>query len=204
MSLGKDIMKTANRHQDSVSFGATSCPILKCGILGIFAAIFSSYLLGFVMPYFSQYSGEYLDTIDSLVRGGAVMILYVVVLAPLIEEALFRYLIYNLARKFVNVWAAIVIQAVLFGLYHGNIIQITYAFLLGLLLGWIRKETDRFICCIAFHVLFNITGIILDRFSEIEQPLFIRILFMIVSLAVCVVTVFFIKERKSGCDAQTD
>ncbi|MCR5355800.1 MAG: CPBP family intramembrane metalloprotease [Lachnospiraceae bacterium] len=178
--------------------------ICRSGLLGISAAVFSGYLLGFIMPAFPNLMEEYSDDISALISGSAVLLFYVLILAPVFEELLFRLFIYNLAKRFTNDTAAIIIQAVLFGLYHGNIVQIIYAFLLGLLLGWIRKKTEHVLYCLIFHCFFNITGVIMDRFSKIEQPLLLRSIILTLTCAVSVFLIWSLNRSRNGCDGQTD
>lgn len=67
------------------------------------------------------------------------MFLYASILAPVAEELLFRgYILRSLqpyGKKF-----AVFGSALLFGLFHGNLLQTPYAFLMGLLLGWVTVE----------------------------------------------------------------
>lgn len=67
------------------------------------------------------------------------MFLYVCLLAPITEEILFRGLVLRTlapyGRKF-----AIFTSAFLFGIFHGNVIQTPYAFLVGLVLGYVTME----------------------------------------------------------------
>ena len=67
------------------------------------------------------------------------MFLYMTLLAPVTEEIFFRGVILRslepYGRKF-----AILGSAFLFGLFHGNIVQSPYAFLVGLVLGYVTVE----------------------------------------------------------------
>lgn len=64
------------------------------------------------------------------------MFIYGSFLAPFGEEILFRgFLLQNFKRY--GVRFAIIFSAILFGIYHGNIVQTPFAFILGLLLGYI-------------------------------------------------------------------
>ena len=175
-----------------------------CGSLGIFTAVLSAYILGFIMPAFPELMEQYSADIEALIKSSVTLLLYVLILAPIIEEALFRYLIFNIIRKFLKDRWAIIIQAVLFGLYHGNIVQIIYAFLLGLLLGWIRAKTEHLLYCLIFHCLFNITGVMLDNFAKTEQTLYMSVLMPLLTFAASVYIVWSINRSYGGCDQQTD
>lgn len=67
------------------------------------------------------------------------MFLYAGILAPITEELLFRGLIQRsllpYGKKF-----AILCSAFAFGIFHGNLLQSPYAFLVGLVLGYVAAE----------------------------------------------------------------
>jgi len=67
------------------------------------------------------------------------MFLYASVLGPISEEILFRGYVLRSLRPFGKRFA-ILGSAVLFGLFHGNLLQAPYAFMLGLLLGYVTVE----------------------------------------------------------------
>ena len=83
-----------------------------------------------VVPLLESVSGDS-DTFS--------MFLYASLLAPIAEEALFRGYILRSLRPFGRRFA-IFGSAFLFGLFHGNLLQAPYAFLMGLLLGYVAVE----------------------------------------------------------------
>ena len=77
------------------------------------------------------------------------------VLAPVLEEMLFRGV---LLRSFLGKhprWAAISASALLFGFAHLNVYQFALAFWLGLFLGWLYERSRSLIPCIALHAALN-------------------------------------------------
>jgi uncharacterized protein len=82
-------------------------------------------------------------------------ILMICVLAPVIEEMLFRGLILRgfLARY--PRWPAIVVSALLFGASHLNLYQFVLASFSGIVLGWLYERTRSLIPCIALHAAYN-------------------------------------------------
>lgn len=62
----------------------------------------------------------------------------------------------------VRFWAANVIQAALFGLLHVNIVQVSYAFVIGLALGAIFWRTGRLRYNIALHAVVNVASFAVD------------------------------------------
>ena len=67
---------------------------------------------------------------------GAGFLWMTLVLAPVLEEGAFRLVLYGWLRRFMAFFPAAFISSLAFGMYHGNWIQGTYAFLLGMVLAW--------------------------------------------------------------------
>lgn len=92
------------------------------------------------------------------------------------------------------VWIAIVLQAVLFGFIHGTPVQIGYAFLMGLLFGYIRYRTGSILPTIAAHAAFNAMNDplgLLGGFAEKWQ-------FLAVMAAVCAAGCVLCRRGLSG------
>ena len=58
-------------------------------------------------------------------------------------------------RYFGHPWPAIIVAALVFGIFHLNPVQIVYATLLGIVLGWIYYRTGSLLSVIVGHVLNN-------------------------------------------------
>lgn len=86
-----------------------------------------------------------------------------VILAPLGEELVFRGVVFHYARKAVAgmkspkkaFWIANCIQALLFGIYHLNLVQGIYAFAIGLVLGYLCQKYRSVIPGMLAHLIFN-------------------------------------------------
>ncbi len=89
----------------------------------------------------------------------AMQIVYTVIMAPLLEEILFRGLMLGALKKEMPSWVAIAISALAFGAAHGNPIGIIYATLFGVLLGWVFIRTKSILPCIILHMGFNATAL---------------------------------------------
>ena len=82
------------------------------------------------------------------------MFLYAGLLAPIAEEILFRGLILRNLLPY-GKKIAVFISALLFGLYHGNIVQTPFAFAVGLVLGYVAVEYS-IVWAMALHMFNNL------------------------------------------------
>ena len=83
-------------------------------------------------------------------------VLSIALLAPLLEELLFRGAIQGrLHEAGLHPWRAILISSLIFGVAHMNPAQIPFAFLLGTMFGWLYYRTGSLLPGIIGHVLNN-------------------------------------------------
>lgn len=101
----------------------------------------------------------YNEGYNALTSMSSGMIIYVCLVAPFIEEGVFRLLIISLGKKYLPFWIINIIQALAFGIYHGNLIQGTYAFVLGLLLGAIYRYMGGYLASAFVHAGINTAGL---------------------------------------------
>ena len=80
-----------------------------------------------------------------------------VLVAPVVEELFFRKLLISRLSGY-GQRAAVVVSAVAFGLSHGNLSQVFYAFALGLAFGFVYVKTNRIGYTIALHMGINLLG----------------------------------------------
>lgn len=86
-------------------------------------------------------------------------VISIAIAVPILEELLFRGAIEgHLLRKGWSPKRAIIVSALIFGLIHGNPAQIPFAFLIGLLFGWLYYRTGSIIPGIAGHIINNSFG----------------------------------------------
>lgn len=135
-----------------------------------------------------------------------IMVLFAVIGAPVYEEIIYRGFAMNVAKKYGKVFA-IVISAVLFGVMHMNIPQAVFAFMMGILLGYVAMEYSLG-WSIAFHLINNGFGeafVFLTRnLSENTQTVLYYVIVGVFALGgvICLVKnhkaiAGYIKENKS-------
>ena len=76
--------------------------------------------------------------------------------APIIEEILFRGIIFKSLHRISPAWVAILVSSLLFGAYHMNIVQIVYATFMGLIAGIIYEKKNNLIFPILVHLANNL------------------------------------------------
>lgn len=107
---------------------------------------------------------QYMQLMESAGMGeNPVTIIAAVILAPIGEELLCRGIIMHYGKKMaagignetVSFWIANVLQALLFGIMHGNFVQGTYAFILGLGLGVLCRRYKSLYPSMLCHFAIN-------------------------------------------------
>lgn len=132
-------------------------------------AIGGCFLTNFLMPIASMVIPEsiiqdYMELMEAAGFGESIFpTIAAVAIAPFGEELLFRGVVYHYATNMVRdlsnkrraFYISNVIQALAFGIFHGNLIQGVYAFALGLLLGYLRERFGSIWASIMGHILIN-------------------------------------------------
>ncbi len=127
----------------------------------------------------------------------------VAILAPIIEETLFRGIImHGFMRNYKN-WYSIVISALMFSIYHLNPWQMPYTFFLGLLLGWLMVRSQSLTLCIIAHSLNNLIVLLsityhnqlseswISKFSTFEN-----ITISVFALIIGGISIYYITQKK--------
>ena len=94
------------------------------------------------------------------------LIFFVGILAPCCEEIVFRGAIFSGYKKEGNVFKAILASGLLFGLLHMNMNQASYAFVIGILLGFLVQATGSIFSSILFHVLVNSSNVVMMLLTD--------------------------------------
>jgi membrane protease YdiL (CAAX protease family) len=113
-------------------------------------------------PFFGEFYQYFLKLMSGMTRDKATLILFVVIVAPVLEEIVFRGIIMKgLINKGLNPMKAIIISAVIFGIVHQNPWQFVGAGLLGCVLGLVYYKTKSLLASILLHAFNNLLSAIL-------------------------------------------
>lgn len=138
-------------------------------------------------------SGAYQETAKRqyAVSLGMGLILYAGISA-LVEEVVFRFLLYNrLRRSCGRVTFGVVASAFLFCVYHGNIVQGVYAFVLGVLIACAYVYFDNFFAPVLFHGVGNAVIFLSNEIPGMYDIVFSPVMFWIFGLITAAGCLYF-------------
>jgi membrane protease YdiL (CAAX protease family) len=108
-----------------------------------------------IEPLLELFPTEPYDGVKDAIGLGGWAILSTVVAAPILEEVLFRGLIFESCRERFGGGSAVLISALLFGLIHIVPVQMINAFVVGLILGYVYLKTNSLLSVIILHAINN-------------------------------------------------
>ena len=124
-------------------------------------------------------------------------ILTVAFLPAVFEELLFRGVIFTSFNKKYGVYLAIVISALLFGIYHMNWVQGINAFILGLALAYIYFKSNSLFVPIVFHFINNLISVLIDYYKiDIQIPNSYNVYFIICSIGLLVLSLYLCEKKE--------
>lgn len=170
--------------------------VLPLILLGGAASFFVSCVLS-LLPLPESLMESYMESSQGLTLGSLpVMILSTVIVAPIVEEVVFRGLILSRLKKSMNGWVAIVISSLLFALMHGQLLWMIYAFLLGMLLAIIAEHLNTIGASIILHMAFNLVGVFGEKINMVNwQMLIVAVMSLVIMITMLYV---LIKEDKAS------
>ena len=129
--------------------------------------------LGFIpLCFFLMYAGSLVGNfLSSFFSGGTaenaileyamddnpIKLLVIVILAPLFEELIFRKQLIDRCVVY-GEKSAVIFSGVCFGLFHGNLFQFFYAFLLGCVFAYIYVRSGKMRYTAILHIIINFVG----------------------------------------------
>lgn len=151
-------------------------PLLMSGICLLVPGLqmASSLLTAVSSVLFPKWMDFYEEILESAGLSGdptLPLLLYAVLLGPIAEELTFRGVILSSAKKALPFWAANLLQAALFGIFHLNVIQGIYALFIGLCLGFVCQMGGSIWLTVVLHILFNAWGTLAPE-SLLSPPFF--------------------------------
>lgn len=82
------------------------------------------------------------------------------ILAPVLEELVFRGIIFWRLKKMLGTSAAVPASALLFGVMHFNVVQFIYAFLMGIVFALVMERAGHVCAAVAGHIAANFVAVV--------------------------------------------
>ena len=155
-----------------------------------------SILLTMVLPLIVGATEHYQATVGTLFETSPLTLLYVVLLSPLGEELIFRGLTLQFGRRAMPALFANMIQAVLFGLYHWNLVQGIYAFVMGFVFGVVVIKLGSLWTAIIMHVVLNAVGLWMNAYLNLDFSALVGIVIFLFSLAIVALSLYLLPTLK--------
>ena len=128
--------------------------VCAAGVLGNYLIEISH--LADIFPYYKTIEETTFENQNPIL-----LYLTVAVAGPLGEELTFRGMMQRRARVWMRPGWAIVISALVFGLCHMNMVQLIYAFPMGLLLGFLYEKSGNLLVPVLAHMAANAVTMLL-------------------------------------------
>lgn len=176
-------------------------------IVSVFLGIFASMALNGLL-YLSRLTSLYAENLgsvgDALYQGNIPMeILGMGILAPIVEEMVFRGLIFRRLKEWVSPAIAIVTSGILFGLYHGNLLQTLYAAAIGILFAWVYEKYRTLTAPVLAHIGANLFSLAATESGMLDSILTDDIWLIIFTAVSCLLLagcLYLIQEKGLGAE----
>jgi len=165
--IGKQL---ADFFRNELQKGKSFLPCVFCAIFGGVSAVglnIAIMRLSDFMTRVSQNQGifgsqqyETVKQIQYSVPIALGLILYGLI-SPLVEEMVFRGIIFNRIKRFYAVKWAVLFSALLFGAFHGNVPQFVYGTCMGIFMACCYEWTGSFYAPLLFHMAANVVVFLL-------------------------------------------
>lgn len=168
--------------------------------LAIGLQLFTNLFMQIVYVISPAIMNEYAALVETVGIGQAnvVSMLATVILAPIVEEIMFRGLTMRLAGKAgAGFLVANLIQAVAFGIYHFNLVQGIYATVLGLVFGYVAYKYDSIYPSILLHLAYNLAATLLGALAGVlPDTIVTQVVLMVIMLVTALFGIWLLKEDR--------
>jgi CAAX protease family protein len=107
-------------------------------------------------PQQAIFAGDTRHTVAQIV----VFLAVIAIIGPIVEELLFRGLLYQILRQALPLWVAVGLSALLFALAHGIPILLPPLFVFGVALALVFEYTRSLYCSVFLHILINTVAVV--------------------------------------------
>ncbi|TFB13689.1 CPBP family intramembrane metalloprotease [Filobacillus milosensis] len=163
--LSPDMEQSQMRNRPGIPY------IIKWAVIGFFLAFLAQYVANIInitildLDQSSENTKLIMDIIDENVY----FILLPILFAPLLEEIIFRKIIFGQLYKKMNFFFSAVISALIFSLLHFDFTFVLTYLAMGLVFAYLYVKTQRIIVPILVHMAMNTTVVLIQMNVDIDE-----------------------------------
>lgn len=151
---------------------ATIAASIGWGIIGFFLVLFGQTIGAYIeMAIGIEMGSENTEAIMDVTRVAPIMILATVFFGPVLEELVFRRVIFGSIIQQYNFWIACIVSAIIFAAIHLDFTHIILYTICGVIFAFLYYKTKRLLTSIIAHVMLNgfvtFMQINADKFQQI-------------------------------------
>ena len=193
VTVGSMLLIRGFRLRRSFWFPRVGGPVLSVAFVAVLFALFGGTVLNDLLE--SQFGIKLPPEYEQLFKdmmSTPVGIFATCVAVPLCEEVVFRAGLMNpLLSHGVNPWVPISLSAVLFGVFHGNVVQMSYAIPAGFVFAVVYYLTGSLFVPVLCHILNNTLMVVLMlQVPEVENFHFTDVFGTVQSIGLMVFAAF--------------
>lgn len=171
-------------------------PILVVVLLSTVCLFGFNYLIAIIDTGLTKLTGSGVSSVEVLggFGGYVVTALLFAVVPAIVEEFVYRGVIYNGLQKSYSPIVAIILSSLVFSLMHFNIYQTIYQFIMGVILGTICYYTGSILYSIIFHLVNNLLVVTLAYVAPnlfVVNNLSALVIVLIILGAICASAIIF-------------
>lgn len=150
---------------------ATTKEVILWSVIGVFMAYFTQALAVMIeMNIFGiEVGSENTAMLMEMTRVAPLFMIITAIVAPILEEIVFRKIIFGVFYKRTNFFIAAFISALIFGIVHGEPIHILIYASMGFVLAYVYVKTKRLIVPIIVHMTLNTITILSQLLLSPEE-----------------------------------
>ena len=154
--------------------------------LGVLGCTLANITVSSISLFFSMFGFE-ISAPETPYKGTPFVILFLIItnciLPAVLEEFVFRGIILSSLRRFGDAFA-IMVSAVLFSLVHCNLVQIPFALIVGIVLGFITIKTNSLLIPMLVHFTNNFISCVVVIISKELGDLSSEIIYLSITLII--------------------
>lgn len=141
-------------------------------IIGIFLALISQMIAGSIEYYVLGIGRESENTeaILKIIQSVPLMIAVSSIIGPILEEIIFRKIIFGVLYEKTNFFIAGLISSIIFGIVHADLKHILLYTAMGFTFAFLYARTKRIIVPIFAHIMMN-TFVVLMQLEPVQRYL---------------------------------